>query len=42
LKCFEKGFTILVDVYPKEKIVDKLKEILKGDFEIELIDAIVE
>lgn len=41
LRCFEKGITISIDIYPKEKLLDKLKEILKEDFEIELPDAII-
>lgn len=32
--CFEKGFNIKVDTYLKENVLDKLKEILKEDFEV--------
>lgn len=38
-QSFDKGFTIELDVYPKESLKDKLRGILKEDFEVELIDA---
>lgn len=32
--CFEKGFNIKVDTHLKENVLDKLKDILKEEFEV--------